>query len=470
MNVSERALRAMMKAAHQAAKAQVQAEQKARDELVTARRMSVREVELRGHNLTIQEDESPELLLVGAAGTGKTLGILHKINRLCWMYPGARWLIVRKVRADLAQTTLVTFERDILGLDNPICAGMQRDNRRSYKYPNGSEIVVGGMDRPGAILSSEYDGIYAAEAVQFELNDWETFIMRLRSNAMPFQQLIADTNPDRPDHWLKQRADAGILKMLNTYHEDNPAYWDAAEKKWTKRGQDYVLGKLERLTGVRRLRFRDGKWVIAEGAVYNDWNEDIHLREAFEIPKEWKRFRSIDFGYNNPFVCQWWAQDGDGNLYLYREIYKTRRLVEDHARDIVRLSQGENIAFTVADHDAEDRATLERHGVKTIPAKKDISPGIQAVQSRLRVDEQTKKPRLFVLRGALVETDTELAESKKPTSTADEFPGYVWKDKSKKEEPVDADNHGMDCVRYAVMQVDTVQVAKGHKENPFYDD
>jgi uncharacterized membrane protein len=50
----------------------------------------------------------------------------------------------------------------------------------------------------------------------------------------------------------------------------------------------------------------------------------------------------------------------------------------------VALSQGEAIEATVADHDAEDRATLERYGVYTQPATKDVSPGIQAVQARLR--------------------------------------------------------------------------------------
>ena len=69
------------------------------------------------------------------------------------------------------------------------------------------------MDRPGKILSAEYDVIYAAEAVQFTEQDWETFVMRCRNGVLPFQQVIGDTNPDRPDHWLKKRCDAGSLWM-----------------------------------------------------------------------------------------------------------------------------------------------------------------------------------------------------------------------------------------------------------------
>jgi phage terminase large subunit len=328
---------------------------------------------------------------------------------------------------------------------------VQREYRKVYRYPNGSEITVGGMDRPGRILSAEYDIIYAAEAVQLDLEDWETLVMRNRSTVVPFQQVIGDTNPDRPDHWIKQRADEGLVTLLNTYHEDNPKYWDGGD--WTWDGRNYVIGKLDRLTGVRRARYRDGKWVIAEGAIYDDWRADLHVIDRFEIPAGWRRFRAVDFGYTNAFVCQWWAVDTDGRLYLYREIYYTRRLVEDHAAQINALSVGEKIEATVTDHDAEDRATLERYGIRTTAADKNVSAGLQAVQSRLRV-QGDGRARLYIFRDALVSRDPELAEAKLPTSTIDEIPGYVWNDRKTKEEPVKENDHGVDAMRYAVMYLD----------------
>ena len=394
----------------------------------------------------------PELVLVGAAGTGKTLATLRKINDIAWQYPKVRILIARKVRADLAQSTLVTFERDILGFDNPICAAVQREHRQVYRYPNGSEIVVGGMDRPGRFLSAEYDFIYAAEAVQFSLEDWETFGMRLaRAPRMPYSQLLGDTNPDRPDHWLKQRADAGVTVMLNTFHTDNPLLWNGTD--WTPIGRNYVLGRLNRLTGVRKARYLEGKWVLAEGAIFEEWNDAIHVIDPFDIPSHWTRFRSIDFGYSNPFVCLWIAVDPDGRLYIYREIYKTQRIVEDHAKDIKRLSTNETIAFTVADHDAEDRATLSAHGIETRPADKAVSVGIQNTQSRLRKSDDGK-PRLFIFRGSLVEYDFELAEAKRPTRLIEEMPGYVWANNTKKEQPVKKNDHAIDALRYAVQAID----------------
>lgn len=434
---------------------------------VQARKLSNQERELRGNNLVLQTATDPEIVMCGPAGTGKTVSILKRINDLMWQYPGARALIVRKVRADLAESALVTFERDILGLDNPICANVQRAYRKIYRYPNGSTIAVGGMDRPGSILSTEYDIIYPVEAVQFDAQDWDTFVMRNRNYVIPHQQVIADTNPAFPSHWLKQRCDAGETRLLNTYHTDNPAYWDEQLQDWTPRGRDYVMGKLNKLSGVYKARYRDGKWVIAEGAVYDEWNEAIHLIEPFEIPKSWRRFCSIDFGYNNPFVCQWWAVDPDDHMYMYREIYMTRRTVRQHAEQIKRLSAGEHIEFNVADHDAEDRATLAEHGIRTAPAKKEITVGIQAVQERLKVRDGDSKPGLMIFKNALVEVDpalfdTETGKALCPISTQTEFPAYVWPKGSDgkpiKEVPVDLNNHGMDVTRYAVRAVDAPNV------------
>jgi phage terminase large subunit len=209
--------------------------------------------------------------------------------------------------------------------------------------------------------------------------------------------------------------------------------------------------------------------VSAEGTVY-EFDARLHLIDPFPIPAAWTRFRSIDFGYTNPFVCGWWALDPDGRMYLYREIYMTQRTVRQHADQIKRLErwyvnddgktpnpQRERIEATVADHDAEDRATLHECGIYTRPADKAISPGIQAVESRLAVAGDGR-PRLFVVRGCLVERDEELAAAHKPVCTEQEFDVYVWPKgadgRPVKEVPVDLNNHGMDQTRYAVRWAD----------------
>jgi phage terminase large subunit len=201
-------------------------------------------------------------------------------------------------------------------------------------------LVLGGLDKASRIMSTDYDLVFVQEAIELEENDWEALTTRLRHGVLPFQQIIADTNPDRPMHWLRRRCDRGQLLLLESRHQDNPELWDGPAQCWTARGAQYIA-KLDALTGPRKDRLRFGRWVQAEGAVYEGWDRRLHVIDRFAIPADWPRYWSVDFGYTNPFVCQWWAQDPDGRLYRYRELYCSQRLVEDHARRMRALSHEE---------------------------------------------------------------------------------------------------------------------------------
>jgi phage terminase large subunit len=246
--------------------------------------------------------------------------------------------------------------------------------------------------------------------------------------------------------------------------------YDADTGTWTEAGRQYIE-RLDALTGVRRERLRFGRWAAAEGLVYDAFDPRVHLRKPMALPPlEWPRYLSIDFGFTNPFVCQWWTEDPDGRLILYKEIYRTGRLVEDHAADIlqaIRKGDGHKADVmpveVICDHDAEDRATLERHlGLSTVPAAKTITDGIQAVQSRLKI-RADGKPGLLICRDSLVFTDTALADAHKPKCTQDEMLEYVWDTRrahgnegTLREIPVKANDHGMDAMRYLVAARDMV--------------
>jgi phage terminase large subunit len=182
------------------------------------------------------------------------------------------------------------------------------------------------------------------------------------------------------------------------------------------------------------------------------------LIDRFPIPKEWPRYWSVDFDFTNPFVFQCWAQDPDGRLYRYREVYRAQKLVEDHARHILELTKDEpRPQAIICDHDAEGRATLERHlRMNTEAARKDITAGIQAVAGRLKVAGDGK-PRIFLLRDSLVERCPHCEEKKLPLCLEDELPGYRWNvdaGRKKGEEPIDKDNHACDCLRYCISHFD----------------
>lgn len=428
----------------------------------------------RGSAISLFNCRDGEVLLSGPAGTGKSRACLEKLHILCLKNPGITCLIVRKTLASLGSTALKTY-REIVAVEAFESGlvdfyGGSAEKPPQYRYYNGpkgevgSTICIGGMDKPSKVMSSEYDVIYVQEAVELSVDDWEALTTRLRNWKLSFQQLIADTNPDKPTHWLKNRSD---LRIFESRHEENPELFDD-DGELTDRGRAYI-GKLDRLTGVRKLRLRDGLWVASEGIIYDEFDPSVHLVDRFEIPDSWVRWWAVDFGYTHPFVLQRWAEDGDGRLYLYAENFHTRKLVEDHARDVLRVvcpgaPEGAEPGVhgtwkepkpraIVCDHQASDRATLERHlGLSTIPAYKAVTTGIQAVQGRLRA-ESDGKPRLFVLRDSVWQVDEELREHNLPTCSGDEFSSYVWADTAK-EQPVKAYDDGMDAMRYIVAQRD----------------
>lgn len=415
--------------------------------------------------------EADEIILDGPVRTGKSRAWLELANALAEKYPKSRQLFVRKTRVSLTQSILVTWERDV----QPHCdvGRMSKPVRDEYRYPNGSVIVCGGMDNPDAILSTEYDLIYTFEAREFTPTDWETLITRLSNNRVPYQKLLGDTNPDKPTHFLKNRERDQGLAMLPTRHQDNPVLFDREKGDWTEFGLRY-MARLEKLTGVRYYRYVKGLWVAAEGVIYDEFDRDRHVLEwrskvfpfksPAELPVNWRVVRAVDFGFTNPFVCQWWAIDPDGRIYLILEWVRSRMLVEDHARKILEAERRHGltgrIEATVCDHDAEDRATLERHlKAVTLPAQKAISTGIQSVQSRLK-DAGDGRPRLYILSGCLLERDPLMDEPEDdspplPQGFLEEVDGYIWDQSVKKgEKPVDKDNHSLDAARYASVYAD----------------
>lgn len=416
-------------------------------------RVSMSTPRFRGAALEAQKATDHELMCAGPAESAKTYGLCWKLDTLLRDTPGARAVIVRKVRQDMGQTVLATFQR-VAGIRGGI-APYGGGHPVWYDYQNGSRVYVIGMDRPGSVLSGEFDWIYVNQAEELTLDAWETLSTRCtgRGAVTKTPMLMGDCNPGPPSHWILKRES---MRILHAKHEDNPTLY-TEDGTLTEQGAR-TMAVLDALTGVRKERLRFGRWAAAEGTVFDSFDRGLHLVSPFEIPSTWRRVRSIDFGYTHPFVCHWWAIDPDGRMFLYREIYMTKRIVEDHAAEITRLSQGENIEATVADHDSEDRATLARHGIATMPASKAVSVGIQAVQERLRLAGDGK-PRLFILANALVERDAQLAAVRKPTSVIDEFETYSWpkdtSDKTMKEAPVKVDDHGCDAMRYAVMYAES---------------
>jgi len=240
-------------------------------------------------------------------------------------------------------------------------------------------------------------------------------------------------NPDHPQHFVKKEyIDNPDLDVRNWHFilDDNPVL-----------SPEYISEVKSSHSGVFYDRLVLGKWVLAEGMVYDEFDPSVHVFDPIELPEDWQHVRGIDFGYTNPFVCLWGAVDYDGRLYIYDEHYKNRTLMKDHAREI--KSRPGKFVWTVADHDAQDNAELRAEDVFTKNAKKDVILGIQKVKARLKINGDGY-PRLMI--------------SKRCTNLLREVSIYSWAEpkegRNEKEEPMKDNDHAMDALRYMVMELD----------------
>lgn len=407
-----------------------------------------------------------EVLLVGPAGTGKTRAVCELDHYLCEQHDGLRVLWVRNTRIDMAETVLRTFEDLVLTDDHPLLATpRKRSHRESYDYPNGSKIVMGGMNNPHKFRSGEYDLIRVFEASEVSEPDYEMLLHRLRAGTLKtpdgrvWTQILCDTNPDAPGHWLNIRAESGRMHRLCTTHKDNPAYWDVKANDWTAMGREYVVDTLGRLTGVRRARYLEGRWSAAEGAIYPEWSRAKHVVTKIDHDLRWA-FAAVDWGYRGAGVITVFGVDAESNAYIVREVYRRNVLIPewvDIAKRLVREVRDEHnvdlTEFVCDPAEPVNIAEFKRAGLNAREAVNDIMPGLDSVRKRLAAGT------LVFMADANRERDEELWQETKVASAIHEIESYVYlktsdgKPIKEKPDPACVD-HGMDTWRYGCMHLD----------------
>ncbi len=411
------------------------------------------------------------MLLEGPAGTGKSRAAAEYIRYYCEKTPGVLVLVFRKTRVSLNDSWLRTWESEVLGDDHPVVQnGPSRAHRASYKFPNGSEVVLGGMDNPTRLFSTQYDLAYANEATELTEDEFQSIHRALRRQIGPYRQLIADCNPDAENHWLNQRAIRGDIHRIRTVHKDNPACTPE------------YLTRLSKLRGVMRRRLYLGEWVSAEGLIWENYDPNLHLVERFHdgepvIPRMVWHFGSMDFGWRDPGVLQVWGVDEERRMYRLVEIYRCEMQLEWWANQVKRLYDDYNLQAVVCDPSRPDMIALinERLGWRrgmnldfiARPAdnrrkgsrsnSKTTMGGLDMVRWGLEPDE-SGIPRILIIRDAHECYPCPVAEKKNVVSLEDEIQSYVWAPPSPTkpdvviEEPKPGvPDHACDAMRYAAM-------------------
>jgi len=390
-----------------------------------------------------------EVLYEGPANTGKSRTVLEKCRMLMEdpEIRGLRMLWVRKTRKSLTQSVLVTWEQHVIPHDHPCKVGTaQRENRDRYYYePTECEIVLGGMDNPDRVMSTEYDIIVYFEATEGQLDEWEKLLTRSRnkrfqigqfSDGRPrfFRQLIADCNPGARNHWLNQRALGGKMRRIKARHSDNPIFDEDDQ------------AALDALTGARRARLRDGLWVSSEGQIWEAWDERKHMawrRDFLWDPKdpsqgyrfEWY-FGSLDFGTRHAGVLQVWGCI-ENRMVRVAEVHRREMGIEWWAGAIERQLDRWNMERIVADGGGQGIALIDYLNDRLGPlGGREEDPLVIATEkgpgSRLAgfnlVGDLLREDRILLCHDAMEDGPCPVSLGDlQPTCTEQEIPDFTWK-------------------------------------------
>ena len=264
------------------------------------------------------EDTHRYIAFGGARGGGKSFAVRLKAALLCLNYPKIRIMIVRRTYPELRQNHIIPM-KELMGE-----SAVFRESTRDMTFKNGSVISfrycrnVSDLDK---FQGTECDVLFIDEATQFTEEMYDRLKACVRGvNSCP-KRIYLTCNPGGRGHgWVKRLF---IDRAMNAgeVREDNRALM---EKDPT------YIQKLRSLPEKLRRAWLEGDWNIFEGQFFEEFTDDpqhykdrryTHVIDPFEVPRDWRIYRSFDFGYSKPFSCDWWAVDYEGRAYLILQLY-----------------------------------------------------------------------------------------------------------------------------------------------------
>ena len=366
------------------------------------------------------------LICDGAVRSGKTL--FMGLSFVLWaMFSFSR------MKFGMCGKTIISLRRNVISVILPVladlgfkCTETVSKNMITVSF-GGREntfFLFGGKDEGSAALIQgiTFAGVLLDEVALMPRSFVEQACARC---SVTGSRLWFNCNPESPGHWFYRE---WILKSeeRNALHlhftmEDNPSLSDEIRQRY------------ERMySGVFYQRFILGKWVMAEGRVYDFFDESFILPSP-EEPAECY-YISCDYGTVNPTSFGLWGLFC-GVWYRLKEYYYdsrksgTQKTDEEYAQDLVNFAGDREIKAVIVDPSAASFIqVLCRRNFRVLRAVNDVIAGIRYTADLLKS-------------GKLIICDT-------CDDSIREFSMYVWDTGATCDAVVKKHDHAMDEIRY----------------------
>ena len=440
-----------------------------------------------------------EVLYGGAAGGGKSDAIIIEALRQVDI-PHYKGLILRKSYPQLAE--LIDKSLKYYKLAYP--RAKYNGSNHCWTFPSGAKIYFGSLNNAQAkhkYQGQAFDFIAFDELTHFDWEEYSYMRSRNRANGAGTRVYIRSTaNPGGVGHgWVKARFISPMQPMKPLYEEVKWVTPDGKTESAMKarlfvpssvfdnealmRNNPSYVSNLASLPEAERNALLYGDWDSFSGQVFVEWKNDTehyrdrkftHVISPFIVPKEWRVWRSMDWGYSRPYSVQWFASDFEGRLYMLNEYYGytgeanvgVREDPVTVARKIKEIENAEpNLKgrriFGVADpaiwgsQGTESVAALmEREGVYFEKGQNDRLQGKMQVHYRLRFDENGI-PMLYVFSTCRNFIRT--------------FPSLVYDERHVEDVNTDGEDHAYDSLKYMLMTAPISPKPKSIETVPAFD-
>lgn len=403
-------------------------------------------------------EKTPITFYGGAKGGGKSKGLqlIMLLRRL--RYPNSTGAIFRRTYPELEGNHIRPLFQAF-----PELRPYWNEGKKLLTLPNGSTLQFCHCNNESDIAlyqGREFHDLAIDEAGQWSESMFRTLSGSNRSSIPGIKPRVLLTgNPGGIGHgWLKrlfverrfnERERAEDYAFIQALVDDNAAL--------VENDPNYVRRLDSEPNEALRRAYRYGDWDIFAGQFFQEISRDVHLVKPFEIPHHWNRFGSYDFGHNHPAAFGWFANDEDGNTYLYREFVKAQMRVDQFAKHINGYNDTSLLYPIVAGHDCwtiksvlKDTAQpptiaeeFQSHGINIKRAVIDRIQGAAHLRSYLAL--RNGKPRFYIFDTCPITFDAISRMIHDPDRVED-----VLKVDATEGDPLSGDD-AYDMVRYGLM-------------------
>ena len=237
-------------------------------------------------------------------------------------------------------------------------------------------------------------------------------------------RVVWDSNPDNPNHWLKQDYIDAKDDMVIDFHFklDDNTFLDERYKN-----------SIKAATPSGKFYDRDilGLWTIAEGAIYADFDKTKHIvKQAPDNIVHY--YAGVDWGYDHHGSIIILGETTDGTTYIVDGVAKQYEEIDYWVEQahIFKAKYGD-IDFYADSARPEHVMRFDREGFKVHNARKEVIAGIEEVA------KLWKNNKLFYVQGSIPRFEDEIYQ-------------YKWKPNSQKDEPLKEYDDVLDAIRYAI--------------------